>query len=408
MVHISFGRIRRPVELSSFFPLQQHLENLKDKNLYRRLRTLESAQGPWVTLEGRQVLNLCSNNYLGLSSHPRVIEAAAEAIQQWGCGSGASRLICGNLSLHEVLENRLAAFKGTEAALLYSSGYTANGGIISALVGREDFVFSDELNHASIIDGCRLSQARVMVFPHNGMEALEDKLARAVSSNHSAKRLIVVDGVFSMDGDLAPLPDLVNLAERYESMLMVDEAHATGVLGPGSRGAAAHFGVEKRIPILMGTLSKALGCFGGFVAGSRELVSFLINTSRSLIYTTALPPVVVATGLAALDVLNSDPSLPVKVQENGQYLRSQLNRLGYNTLNSKTQIIPIVIGDASRTLEMSRLLLKEGVFATPIRPPTVPEGTCRIRITVMATHTRKDLDFAVGAFERAGHTLGVI
>jgi 8-amino-7-oxononanoate synthase len=396
------------VELRSFYPFQRHLENLKEKNLYRNLRTLESAQGPWVTLEGRQVLNLCSNNYLGLSSHPRVKEAAAESIREWGCGSGASRLICGNLSLHELLESRLAAFKGAEAALLYNSGYIANGGTISALVGREDFIFSDELNHASIIDGCRLSQGRVIVFPHNDLKALEEKLRWVLSSMPSARRLIVVDGVFSMDGDLAPLPDLVNLAEMYECLLMVDEAHATGVLGPGGKGVAAHFGVEKRIPIVMGTLSKALGCFGGFVAGSSDLVSFLINTSRSLIYTTALPPVVVATGLAALDVLDGDPSLPTKVQENGRYLRTRLNRLGYNTLTSETQIIPVVIGDAFRTLEMSRLLFKEGVFATPIRPPTVAEGTCRIRITVMATHTREDLDFAVMAFEKAGYSLGII
>ncbi len=394
--------------MSSFFPLQQHLRDLKEKNLYRDLRTLGSEQGPWVMLEGRQVLNLCSNNYLGLSSHPRVKEAAAEAIREWGCGSGASRLICGNLSLHETLESRLAAFKGAEAALLYSSGYTANGGIISALVGPEDFVFSDELNHASIIDGCRLSRANVMVFPHLDLEALEEKLRRALASRPAATRLIVVDGVFSMDGDLAPLPELVNLAERYECLLMVDEAHATGVLGPGGRGVAAHFGMEKRIPILMGTLSKALGCFGGFMAGSRDLVSFLVNTSRSLIYTTALPPAVVATAMAALEVVQAEPSLPIKVLENACYLRSRLNQLGYNTLNSQTQIIPVVIGDASQTLEVSRLLLDEGVFATPIRPPTVAEGTCRIRATVMATHTRKDLDFALGAFEKAGRSLGII
>ncbi len=394
--------------MRSLLSLERHLEDLKEKNLYRHLRTLESPQGPWVMLEGRRVLNLCSNNYLGLSSHPRMKEAAAEAIQKWGCGSGASRLICGNLSLHETLENRLAAFKGAEAALLYSSGYTANGGIISALVGRGDFVFSDELNHASIIDGCRLSRAKVMVFPHSNLEALEEKLRKILALRPAATRLIVVDGVFSMDGDLAPLPDLVNLAERYECLTMVDEAHATGVFGPGGRGVAAHFSLEKRIPILMGTLSKALGCFGGFMAGSKDMVSFLVNTSRSLIYTTALPPAVVATAMAALDVVQAEPSLPIKVQDNACYLRSGLNQMGYNTLNSQTQIIPVVIGDASQTLEMSRLLLDEGVFATPIRPPTVAEGTCRIRVTVMATHTREDLDFAMRAFEKAGRSLGII
>jgi len=391
--------------LSSF---HQHLENLKEKKLYRCLRTLESAQGCWVMLEGRQVLNLCSNNYLGLSSHPQVKEAAVQAIQKWGCGSGASRLICGNLSLHEFLENSLSTFKTTEAALLYNSGYTANGGIISALVSRGDFVFSDELNHASVVDGCRLSRASVLVFPHNDLDALEDKLRRASCTHPARKKLIVVDGVFSMDGDLAPLPELVNLAEKHESLLMVDEAHATGVLGPGGRGAIALFGLEKRIPIIMGTLGKALGSLGGFVAGSREFVEFLINTSRSFIFTTALPPSVVAAAIAALDVLNRNPSLPLRVQENASYLRRSLNELGYNTLNSQTQIIPVVIGDAFRTLEMSRFLLKEGVLATPIRPPTVPEGTCRIRITVMATHTQQDLDIAVRAFEKAGCSLGII
>jgi 8-amino-7-oxononanoate synthase len=359
-------------------------------------------------LEGRRVLNLCSNNYLGLSSHPQVKEAAVQAIQKWGCGSGASRLICGNLPLHEVLENSLSTFKTTEAALLYNSGYTANGGILSALVSRGDFVFSDELNHASVVDGCRLSRASVLVFPHNDLDALEDKLRRASCTHPARKKLIVVDGVFSMDGDLAPLPELVNLAEKHESLLMVDEAHATGVLGPGGRGAIALFGLEKRIPIIMGTLGKALGSLGGFVAGSRELVEFLINTSRSFIFTTALPPSVVAAAIAALDVLNRNPSLPLRVQENASYLRRSLNELGYNTLNSQTQIIPVVIGDAFRTLEMSRFLLKEGVLATPIRPPTVPEGTCRIRITVMATHTQQDLDIAVRAFEKAGCSLGII
>lgn len=359
-------------------------------------------------LEGRRVLNLCSNNYLGLSFHPQVKEAAVQAIQKWGCGSGASRLICGNLSLHEALENSLSTFKTTEAALLYNSGYTANGGIISALVSRGDFVFSDELNHASVVDGCRLSRASVLVFPHNDLDALEDKLRRASCTHPARKKLIVVDGVFSMDGDLAPLPELVNLAGKHESLLMVDEAHATGVLGPGGRGAIALFGLEKRIPIIMGTLGKALGSLGGFVAGSRELVEFLINTSRSFIFTTALPPSVVAAAIAALDVLNRNPSLPLRVQENASYLRRRLNELGYNTLNSQTQIIPVVIGDAFRTLEMSRFLLKEGVLATPIRPPTVPEGTCRIRITVMATHTQQDLDIAVRAFEKAGCSLGII
>lgn len=392
--------------LSGF--LIQHLETLKEKDLYRELRTLDSAQDSWVTLEGRKVLNLCSNNYLGLASHPSVKEAAARAIQEWGCSSGASRLICGTQPFHQTLERRLAAFKGADAALLYSSGYLANLGIVSALVGRQDNVFSDELNHASIIDGCRLSGARVMVFPHNDMDALEGEIRRASAAGRERRRLIVVDAVFSMDGDVAPLPELVHLAEKYECMLMVDEAHATGVLGPGGRGAVSLFGLERRIPIVMSTLSKALGSLGGFVTGSRELVEYLINTSRSFIFDTSLPPSVVISALAALDLLEGDPSLPVKVLDNASYLREGLQNLGYNTLNSETQIIPIVVGDVARTLEMARILLREGVLAVPVRPPTVSEGTCRIRISLMATHTRQDLDLALSAFEKAGCTIGIL
>ncbi|MDD5093841.1 MAG: 8-amino-7-oxononanoate synthase [Dehalococcoidia bacterium] len=388
--------------------LEQRIETLKERNLYRHLRTLESAQDTWVSLGSRKVLNLCSNNYLGLASHPQVKEAAAGGAGEWGCGSGASRLICGNFSYHELLEKRLAEFKGTEAALLYNSGYTANLGIICSLVGRGDWVFSDELNHASIIDGCRLSGAKVTVFPHNDLSALESKLRRLPASGKSDRKLIVVDSLFSMDGDLAPLPDLVNLAERYDCLMMVDEAHATGVLGPSGRGMLAHYGLEKKVLVSMSTLSKALGSFGGFAAGSCQLVDFLINTSRSLIFTTALPASVVNSSIAALSILEADPSLSLKVMENAHYLGDGLKELGYDTRDSQTQIIPVVIGDATRTLEASRLLLEEGVLASAIRPPTVPEGTCRIRTTVMATHSRQDLDFALEAFEKVGRKTRII
>ncbi len=388
--------------------LHQHLESLKERGLYRHLHTIEGAQGPWVTLEGRRVLNLCSNNYLGLASHEQIKEAAVRAISQWGCGSGASRLICGNLDLHEALERRLAAFKGTQAALLYNSGYTANLGIISSLVGRGDWVFSDELNHASIVDGCRLSCAQIVVFPHNDLNSLEEKLRWASHLSEPGRKLIVVDGIFSVDGDLAPLPELVNLAQEYDAVLMVDEAHATGAIGPGGRGVVAHFGLENHVPVIMGTLGKALGCFGAFAAGDRELVDFLINTSRSFIYTTALPPAIVASAMEALDMLEANPSLPLKLQENAHYLRQQLQALGYNTLNSQTQIIPVVIGKTTDTLEVSQRLLEEGVLVTAIRPPTVPEDTCRLRVTVMATHSREDLDFAWEAFRKVGHSLGII
>ena len=387
---------------------RERLDGIKARNLYRRLRTVESAQGPWVKLEGRRVLNLCSNNYLGLAGHPAVIEAGARAMAEWGCGSGASRSICGNMAVHELLERRIAALKGTESALLYTSGYTANLGIISALVGKEDCVFSDELNHASLIDGCRLSQAKVTVFPHNDLDQLEQALRRTRERSPGGRRLIVVDGVFSMDGDLAPVTEIAGLAEKFDSLLMVDEAHATGVLGPGGRGLVASLGLERRVPVIMGTLSKALGGFGGFAAGNRELTEFLVNTSRSFIFTTGLPPASAACALAALDVLEQDTSLPFKVQENGAFLRQRLNTIGFNTLKSQTQIIPVVVGEAAGAVEMSQLLLKRGVLATAIRPPTVSQGTSRIRATVMATHTRADLELAASAFEEAGRKVGII
>ena len=387
---------------------RERLDDIKARNLYRRLRTVESAQGSWVKLEGRRVLNLCSNNYLGLAGHPAVIEAGARAMAEWGCGSGASRSICGNMAVHELLERRIAALKGTESALLYTSGYTANLGIISALVGKEDCVFSDELNHASLIDGCRLSQAKVTVFPHSDLDQLEQALRRTCERFPGGRRLIVVDGVFSMDGDLAPVTEITGLAEKFDSLLMVDEAHATGVLGPGGRGLVASLGLERRVPVIMGTLSKALGSFGGFAAGNRELTEFLVNTSRSFIFTTGLPPASAACALAALDVLEQDTSLPFKVQENGAFLRQRLNTIGFNTLKSQTQIIPVVVGEAAGAVEMSQLLLERGVLATAIRPPTVPQGTSRIRATVMATHTRADLELAASAFEEAGRKVGII
>ena len=387
--------------------LQKHLDLLKKNDLHRNPHIIESAQDPWVVVEGRRVLNLCSNNYLGLASNPQLKMKAIKAAEDWGCSSSSSRLICGTMASHHVLERQLAAFKRADSALVFTSGYMANLGIISALVNRDDFVFSDELNHASIIDGCRLSRATISVFAHNDMDNLENKLFKACQQKQLNRKLIVVDGLFSMDGDLAPLPDLVQLAAEYDCMLMVDEAHATGVLGPGGRGVVAHFDLEKEIPVIMGTLSKALGSMGGFVVGSSMLTEYLVNTSRSFIFSTALPPMVVMSALAAVEILESDPSLSTKVQENAEYLRNGLQGLGFDTLSSQTQIIPILIGEASRTIEMSRLLLQEGILATPIRPPTVPNSTCRIRTTVMATHTLQDLDFALEAFARVGNRIAV-
>ena len=388
---------------------KQRLDQLKEKGLYRSLRVIHGEQGPWVELEGRQVLNLSSNNYLGMASHPRLKEASARAAHRHGCGSSASRLICGTLELHEILEKRLAKFMKTEAALVFNSGYAANVGIISSVIGKGDVVFSDELNHASIVDGCRLSRADVVIFPHNDMIAIEEEISSSFRQDPDRRRLMVVDGVFSVDGDLSPLPELVRLADTYDALLMVDEAHATGTVGPGGRGALAHFGVEvEKVHITMGTLGKALGGFGAFAAGSRELIDYLINTSRSLIFSTALPPSVLSSALAALDVLEENPSLVAKVRENADYMRESLKALGYNILSSHTPILPVMIGDAALSTEFSGLLLKEGVLAVAVRPPTVPEGTSRIRVTVMATHTREDLEFSVGVFEKVGQRLGII
>ena len=387
---------------------KQHLEQLKENGLYRSLRVIHGEQGPWVELEGKPVLNLSSNNYLGMASHPRLKEASARATHSYGCGSGASRLICGTLELHEALEKRLAKFMKTEAALVFNSGYAANVGIISSVVGKGDVVFSDEYNHASIVDGCRLSRAEVVIFPHNDMAALEEKISSSLQQNSNNRRLIVVDGIFSVDGDLAPLPELVRLADTYDGLLMVDEAHGTGTVGPEGRGALAHFSVEGKVDIIMGTLGKALGGFGAFAAGSRDLIDYLINTSRSLIFSTALPPSVLSTALAALDVLKENPSLVAKLRENADYMREGLKKLGYDVLSSHTPILPVMIGEAALSTEFSELLLKEGILAVALRPPTVPEGTSRIRVTVMATHTLEDLVFSVSVFEKVGRKLGII
>lgn len=387
---------------------EQRLRYLREKGLYRSLKIVHGEQGPWVDLEGGRVLNLCSNNYLGIASHPGLKEAAAKAAYEYGCGSGSSRLICGSLMLHDVLEKRVAKFKGSEAALVYNSGYTANLGVISCVAGKGDFIFSDELNHASIIDGCLLSGANVIVFPHNDPAALEEKIRTSFDRNAESRRLIVVDGVFSMNGDLSPLPELVRIADRYRALLMVDEAHATGTMGPGGRGAVAHFGLEGKVDIIMGTFGKALGGFGAFVAGSRELIRYLINTCRSFIFTTALPPPVVASDLAALDVLESNPSLVTRLRGNAGYLRKRLMELGYRISGSQTPIIPVIIGEASLACEFSSLLLEEGIFAVPIRPPTVPEGQSRIRVTVMATHTLEEMEFALKGFDKVGRQLGII
>ena len=350
---------------------KQELQKLEEQGLLRSLREVKPG-----------VINLCSNNYLGLAEHPALKEAAMDAIKKYGTSVSASRLISGTTTLHKKLEEKLAEFKAAEAALVFNSGYTANVGIISALVGRGDIIFSDKLNHASIVDGCLLSGAELKRYPHCDTSVLENSLK---GSDPYGKKLIVTDTVFSMDGDIAPLPEIVALAKKYDCMLMVDEAHATGVLGKNGKGALEHFNIKEKDIIQMGTLSKALGSFGGYVVGSKELIDYLINKSRAFIYTTALPAPVVAASIAALDVIKSEPGLRKQLWDNVRFFDKE----------ARTQIIPILIGDSKRTVDISKQLLDEGIFIQAIRPPTVPKGQARLRVTITATHIRKDLEYAL-------------
>jgi 8-amino-7-oxononanoate synthase len=381
----------------------ERLEELRDRGLYRRLRLISGPQGPQVTLDGRPVLLLCSNNYLGLADHPRVRGAAAEAAMRWGAGAGASRLISGNMQLHRSLEERLAAFKGYESALLFGSGYLANTGTIAALAGRGEVVFSDELNHASIIDGCRLSRAETFVYRHGDVEHLAWGLREAAGRGS----LIVSDGVFSMDGDVAPLEQLASLAREHGCRLMIDEAHATGAFGPGGRGSVAAAGLSDEVDLVMGTLGKALGSYGAYVCASRELTDYLVNTARSFVFSTAPPPPVVAAGLAALELLESHPHRVERLAENAATLRAALTAEGLTGAGSKTQIVPVEVGDAAQTMQLSERLLERGVFAQGIRPPTVPDGSSRLRFTVMSTHRRGELERAAKLAGAAARELGI-
>jgi glycine C-acetyltransferase len=376
--------------------MQEELEALRRQGLYRKLRRVEGEQGPTLTLDGREVLNFSSNNYLGLANHPALKQAAKEAIERYGCSAVASRLISGNMTLHEELEEKIARLKNTEAALVFNSGFQANVGMIPALAGEGDAIFSDGLNHASIIDGCRLARAKTVVYPHCDPARLEDALKKAPAA---ARKLIITETLFSMDGDEAPLAEIVELAERHGAMVMVDEAHATGVAGPNGAGVVAKLGLGERVPIQMGTLGKALGGFGAYVAGSRALREFLINRCRSFIFTTSLPPPVLATALAAIDLLYREPQRRLALWHNIRALREGLRKLGFSLGNSESQILPLVIGDAEKCMAFSERLLQKGVFAQGIRPPSVPEGTSRLRITLMATHTHEHLHRALSAFE---------
>jgi glycine C-acetyltransferase/8-amino-7-oxononanoate synthase len=383
--------------------IADRLEELRDRGLHRRLRLIGGPQGPRVTLDGRPVLLLCSNNYLGLADHPRVRGAAAEAAMRWGTGAGASRLISGNMQPHRQLEERLATFKGYESALLFGSGYLANTGTIAALADRGEMVFSDELNHASIVDGCRLSRAETFVYRHRDIEHLAWGLREA----KGRAALIVTDGVFSMDGDLAPLEALAPLARDHGCRLMVDEAHATGTVGPCGRGSVAAAGLSDEVDVVVGTLGKALGSYGAYVCASRELTDYLLNTARSFIFSTAPPPPSVAASLAALELLESHPHRVERLADNAATLRTALAGEGLAVGDSSTQIVPVEVGDAARTMNLCERVLERGVFAQGIRPPTVPEGRSRLRFTVMATHRAGELERAAKLVGAGARELGI-
>ena len=382
---------------NAFF--RDEIRDLKKKGLYRELRTIEGEQDSSVVMDGKRVLMFSSNNYLGLANHPDLKKVSIDAALRYGTGSGASRLISGNMEIHRALEKELALFKGADRALLFSSGYHANVGVISALAGEGDLILSDELNHASIIDGCRLSKAEVRVYKHANLNSLEGMLK---GSSRFRRRLIITDSVFSMEGDIAPLPDIVHLGEKYSALVMVDDAHATGVLGEKGKGAIEHFGLSGRVEIQMGTLGKALGSFGAYIAGSEDLIDYLINKTRSLLYTTALPPSVCGAALAALKILGERPELITQLRNNSTYFRKGMRHLGYLIPEGETPIIPLVLRDPSVTMETAQRLLDEGVYVQGIRPPTVPDGASRLRITLMATHTKEQLDFSLRAFEKIG------
>jgi 8-amino-7-oxononanoate synthase len=376
--------------------ISAELRRIHEAGLYRSLRRVESDQGPILLLDGREVINFSSNNYLGLANHPELCLAAKEAIDRYGCGSGASRLISGNMALLEELESKIAELKGTEAALVFNSGFQANTGILATLAGEGDVILSDALNHASIIDGCRLSRAKLAVYGHCDMEELERGLKDAP---HQSRKLIVTESLFSMDGDEAPLMEIVGLAEKYCANVLVDEAHATGVYEPNGAGLVAKLGLGDRILVQMGTLGKALGGFGAYVAGSRALRELLINRCRSFVFTTALPPAVMAMGIAAIDLVMREPERRQALWSNRERLKIGLTELGYSLGNSCSQILPLMIGDPTRCMKLSEAALQRGVFAQGIRPPTVPPGTSRLRITVMATHRLEHIEQALETFK---------
>ncbi|OGO46305.1 MAG: 8-amino-7-oxononanoate synthase [Chloroflexi bacterium RBG_16_64_43] len=386
--------------------IDDEIANLTSSGLYNRIRTLSSAQGAYLTVDGRRVLNFCSNNYLGLANHPRLVEAARAGVTRYGVGPAAVRSIAGTTELHLELERRLAKFKGSEATITFQSGFTANLGAIAALVGNEDVIFSDELNHASIIDGCRLSGAKVVRYAH----AQVDDLRRVLKAQRASFRraLVISDGVFSMDGDVAPLPDIASAAHDHEAMLMVDDAHGEGVLGRGGRGIVDHFGLHGQVDVEVGTLSKAFGVVGGVVAGSPALADWLRQRGRPFLFSSAMTIPDVAACLAAIDLLESSTELVDRLWENARFFKGEMQRLGFDTGRSTTPITPIMLGEATLAQEFSRKLFEAGVFAMAIGYPTVPKGTARIRVMISAAHGHDDLEKGLGLFASVGRTLGVL
>lgn len=387
--------------------ITQELDSLKQQGLFNTIRTIESPQGAWLTVDGKQVLNFCSNNYLGLANHHRLVQAAAGEVQLYGVGPAAVRSIAGTMSLHLELEKRLAAFKGVEAAITFQSGFTANLATIPALVGKEDVIFSDRLNHASIIDGCRLSGAKIVAYDHNSPAHLKEVI-KAEKATGYRRALIITDGVFSMDGDIAPLPEIYEIANAEDILLMVDDAHGEGVLGRGGRGIVDHFGLHGKVDVEVGTLSKAFGAVGGLVAGKQIIIDWLRQRGRPFLFSSAMTVPDVAACLAAVDVLEESTELVDRLWENANYFKAEMKRLGFDTGLSTTPITPIMLGEAPLAQQFSRRLFENGVFAMAIGFPTVARGKARLRVMISAAHRREDLDKGLAAFEKVGKELGVI
>jgi glycine C-acetyltransferase len=391
--------------LKGFEHLEKEIQSWKEAKVYRPLTELQSDQGSKVVIRGKEVIQLSSNNYLGLTTHPRLKKAALEAVEKYGAGTGSVRTIAGTFSMHEELEKRLAEFKHTEAALVFQSGFTSNVGVISSILTDEDVVISDELNHASIIDGIRLTKASRRIYKHNDLDDLEKALKE---TQNFRVRLVVTDGVFSMDGDIAPLPQIVELAEKYNALVMVDDAHASGVLGKNGRGTVDHFGLHGRVHIQVGTLSKAIGVLGGYVAGPNVLRDYLIHRARPFLFSTSHPPAVTAACHAALDVLLEEPELIDRLWDNTRFFKEGLKKLGFDIGVSETPITPVIVGDDALAMRLSDELFEEGVYAQGIVYPTVPKGKARVRTIVSAAHTKEELAFALDAFEKVGKRLGII